>query len=828
MAEILDRILIQLGIDVDKLHQDASKVESTVENLKSKIIGIGTTIAAALGITNFVNEAVSSFTQLDKILRETQVLSNGTSDVFGEMKKQLMDLAGSSRFSTNELASSLKSIVDAGYEGQDAMKVLTESVRLATSTGDDLGSTVKALLDNLNMLGVSADSAGEYANKLFVTMNLGRDSVSETSRAITSLIPIAQQLGISYEEVATALGVLSNKGLDSTSAATSLRNALVSVLTPTDQMKKLANDLGVELSTSALQSKGLAEYLGELATATQGNTEAINTFFGGARNMTAVLALASDNAQDFKNALDTMKEGTTALDNAFAVTSKSLDTQIQAMKNSIQNLAIAFGEAIQPMIKGLTDFISGFAGWVREAPAWQKAIMGVGLALASLVPIIKGVSTAVAVMKGLFTGGMGLAQILTTAGVAVAGMTAIFGSLEYQTKKTNETLGKTSDAIKEVGGSAQTTSIENVISGFRQVNSTAQNTVKTVTDQMSALRRLIQLVADYNYAQRTGLGDTQAIKKEIEDILAQYPTLNSAVLRTADGYALQVNNVKALVKGLTKTLEIEKQKLKTQLQQIDAQKKMAESYDDIKKLIDKIDAALKKAHEELKSIQLKQSRMDVETFYSTMTKELGDAGTTSISKSSRKTPTYVPPPISDLDMTKYVQQTIDELQKQRAELTNLLAEYGPYKLNLGTLSAQYTATETRIKEIDAAIKSLNDSLKTITTAVPTYEQTISNLEKQVASFKTELSKAKTDTDKLAIGKIIDELYSQLIGLYEQSANNLATLGKTAKAIEAGKTAQAYRDARTELQKQMEGISTTTTDVLKELKTTINAIITLKM
>jgi len=40
--------------------------------------------------------------------------------------------------------------------------------------------------------------------------------------------------------------------------------------------------------------------------------------------------------------------------------------------------------------------------------------------------------------------------------------------------------------------------------------------------------------------------------------------------------------VKALVTGLTKTLEIEKQKLKTQLQQIDAQKKMAASYDDTK------------------------------------------------------------------------------------------------------------------------------------------------------------------------------------------------------------------------------------------------------
>lgn len=809
MAEPFDRILIQLGIDTDKLHQDASKVESTVENLKSKIIGIGTTIAAALGITNFVNEAVSSFTQLDKTLRETQVISNGTSDVFGEMKKQLMDLAESSRFSTNELANSLKSIVDAGYEGQDAMKVLTESVRLATSTGDDLGSTVKALLDNLNMLGVSADSAGEYANKLFVTMNLGRDSVEETSRAITSLIPLTQQLGISYDEVASALGVLSNKGLDSTSAAMSLRNALVSVLTPTDQMKKLANDLGVELSVSALQSKGLADYLGELATTTQGNTEAINTFFGGARNMTAVLALASNNAQDFKDALNTMKEGTTALDNAFAVTSKSLDTQIQAMKNSIQNLAIAFGEAIQPMIKGLTDFISGFADWVREAPAWQKAIMGVGLALASLVPIIKGVSTAVAVMKGLFTGGMGLAQILTTAGVAVAGMTAIFGGLEYQTKKTNEAISKTGDALKEVGDSSQTASIEKVIAGFQQVNTNAQNTVKTVNDQMSALRRLIQLVTDYNYAQRTGLGDTQAIKKEIEDILAQYPSLNSAVLRTADGYALQVDNVKAIANGLLKTLEIEKQKLNIQLQELEAQKKMVERYDTLKKQASDLEKSYIKISNEVEKLPQQQVQIVTQTWLETPPADN----------------TVLPVKPIKIDVLRPTLNYIVQLEKL-SEVTKQLAEYEPYKMVQPQIDAQIAATKKQIASIDTAINDIKTGIQGITKVMPTYEETINKLKTNVDTFKTSLEtakkafdtatkaedKAKYSIEVQAIGKILDDLYSQLISLYEQSANNLATLGNAAEAITAGKMAQTYRAEREKLQKEMEGINTTTTDV----------------
>ena len=111
MADPIDKIFIQLGIDTDKLHADATKVESTVENLKGKIIGIGTSIAAALGITSFVKDAIEGFGELDTALRETQALSNGTSDVFGEMKQQLMDLASSSKFSTTELARNLKNVV---------------------------------------------------------------------------------------------------------------------------------------------------------------------------------------------------------------------------------------------------------------------------------------------------------------------------------------------------------------------------------------------------------------------------------------------------------------------------------------------------------------------------------------------------------------------------------------------------------------------------------------------------------------------------------------------------------------------------------------------
>ena len=117
--------------------------------------------------------------------------------------------------------------------------------------------------------------------------------------------------------------------------------------------------------------------------------------------------------------------------------------------------------------------------------------------------------------------------------------------------------------------------------------------------------KLTQLVTDYNYAQKTGLGDTKEIDKQIQDILTQYPELNSAVVKTASGYELQVSNVKSLVQALTKTLEIEKSRLQTQLAEINNQKQMASLYDTTKAKIDAIDKHLNAAYIKVGDIEKK-------------------------------------------------------------------------------------------------------------------------------------------------------------------------------------------------------------------------------
>ena len=538
----------------------------------------------------------------------------------------------------------------------------------------------------------------------------------------------------------------------------SLRNALVSVLTPTDQMKKLANDLGVELSTSALKSKGLAEYLGELATATQGNTEAINAFFGGARNMTAVLALASDGAQDFKNALDTMKEGTTALDNAFAVTSKSLDTQIQAMKNSIQNLAIAFGEAIQPMIKGLTDFISGFVDWVREAPAWQKAIMGVGLALASLVPIIKGVSTAFSMLRTAMGDVWGLISLL---GIGIAGTVA--------------TVGTVSTAISDIGDKSKDaeqklkpleTTLKEISTHAQKVGDSAEKLAKNITPTVNDAKALLDVMKELP----NGVADTQDkmnnAKFVLEKILDSGISLGKAIEKTNEGYTVRLDVLKKELQVQLDLLQTERHRLETEKQKavLQAREKaqVSKEYIDTESQI-----------ERLNTLRLLVENLNPATLYGKLTGPVGEvqrvltgyaslfeivekdtSGTfkdlkTAISKALEefkkdvKTGNYP-------NLSNAVRQQVQSITSASEMLRQMPEIAVPFVAKLGwhITSAISTVSSNLAKRIDAEQRKLQDlENKAVQEANKGWERQFTELDKKIAELQGIISKISTEKSK---------------------------------------------------------------------------------
>ena len=88
------------------------------------------------------------------------------------------------------------------------------------------------------------------------------------------IAPIANVMGLSLEEVAASIGLLSDSGIKGSQAGTTLRGALTRLAKPTEDMLEVMNGLNLSFYDSNGKMKSISSIVGMLKTNMAGLTDA--------------------------------------------------------------------------------------------------------------------------------------------------------------------------------------------------------------------------------------------------------------------------------------------------------------------------------------------------------------------------------------------------------------------------------------------------------------------------------------------------------------------------------------------------------------------------
>ena len=121
---------------------------------------------------------------------------------------------------------------------------------LAASSGEDLASSADIAASTLRGFGLEAEQAGHVADVLAKNAADTNAAVADTGEAMKYAAPVAHNFGISMEECAAAIGIMSDAGIKGGQAGTNLRGALSRLAKPTDDMREIMNELGLEFFDS--------------------------------------------------------------------------------------------------------------------------------------------------------------------------------------------------------------------------------------------------------------------------------------------------------------------------------------------------------------------------------------------------------------------------------------------------------------------------------------------------------------------------------------------------------------------------------------------------
>lgn len=383
------------GKNITQTGKSMEKVGSSlIKSITLPIVGMG--IAAATMSANFQH-------QMADIRKEVAATAGSTANankIMDQMSKSSIQWSEQFGQSTDDINTSLLTLVKDGYNGKVAMDIMGISLQTARGSDEDLTTVVNSLGTSLEAYGLKTNNAAEttknmtdLADTFAYVSNHTKASIVSLGDAFAIVGPTISAAKIPMEQTAAAIGELQSQGIDASTAATGLKSGIVNLTKPTAKMSVEIKKMGLHAFDLKGNMKGLPDILDQISKNTKGWTNqqkqaAIATVFG-KESLAVWSALINKGGANLKTLSDNAKK-------ASGETKKLADSMANTdvnkwneLKNSVKALAISFGNDLLPALMPIASKFTDTVKWLANmSDASKKTIIKIAAIAAVVGPAI--------------------------------------------------------------------------------------------------------------------------------------------------------------------------------------------------------------------------------------------------------------------------------------------------------------------------------------------------------------------------------------------------------------------------------------------------------
>ena len=381
-------------------------------------VAAGAVAASTAAVGAFAKSAVTAGATFDSSMSQVAATMGTTVDQIGELRDFALQMGSTTAFSATEAADALNYMALAGYDAETSMTMLPNVLNLAAAGGIDLASASDMVTDAQSALGLSVEETSVMVDQMAKASSKSNTSVSQLGDAILTIGATARGVAGGTQELSTVLGVLADNGIKGAEGGTHLRNAILSLQTPTTSGEVALKKLGMayeDMYDEAGNMRSLPEIFQQMSSAMEGmSQQSKDAIISGVFNKTD---LASINAL-LNTTTDRWDELSTAIGDADGAAEAMANTQLDNLsgsvtlfKSALEGAQIAVSDQLSPSLKEFVDF--GADGLGRLTTAFQSG--GLSGAMEEFGTLLsEGISMIVEMAPDMVNAGMELLSALGT------------------------------------------------------------------------------------------------------------------------------------------------------------------------------------------------------------------------------------------------------------------------------------------------------------------------------------------------------------------------------------------------------------------------------
>lgn len=566
MAFTVGELALKLSVDPAGFDSGMARAETRARGLDDIVTGafrrvgeVATNafLGAGAAVVDFAGQSIATARDFEQAMANVGAVSGATGADLERLTETARGLGATTSFSASQAAEGMAFLGQAGFNTNQIIDAMPGLLNAAAASGADLGRTADIVSNVLSGFSMEAGEAGRVADVLTAASVRSNTNLSQLGEAMKYAAPVANALGVSIEDTATAIGKMSDAGIQGSMAGTALRAILTRLAAPTEAAAKEMQRLGINAFDAEGKMKPLPAIVGEFSRGMEGLSDsqkaaALQTIVG-MEAMSGFIALMGVGEEGLAEFSEGLSNSGGIAERVAQQQLATFEGRVKILQSALEGLQITMGSALLPVLsavveQGLTPLITAADQFLQVALANGDVISNVlvagltGLGVATtiyaatqlpvMITAVTAATTAFTAKAAAMLAALGPYALIATAVAGVA-----WAVNDFNTKVTTATQKllesrewwNQSTAAVNAYNASQLQSNQTVAAAA----ATVETLRSTLEEQIASLgrRQAAGLVSDAQYQQE--MASINSLASSLQTATAHLETQIDAAMREA-------------------------------------------------------------------------------------------------------------------------------------------------------------------------------------------------------------------------------------------------------------------------------------------------------
>ncbi len=376
--------LTRIRSQMDATAKTSTRLGRTVQTVGKNIGSISSALMpVSAGLVAAGTMAATTFMDFDRVITGAGAKAGASAAELEKMRAAATQMGADFPVSATEVAQAMDALAASGFDANQTVALMPSILTSAVASGEGLAQTSQVVTSALNIWGMAQENVGQNAARVADVIqqaaNASALGLQDFGIALQYAGAPAAALNVNIEELSTALALIKNRGIDASTAGTSLRSLFTRLSNPPKQAAEAIAQLGLQVTDSAGNFIGLENVISQMRRAMQGLNDtqriALAQAIAGTEGYSALLSLVDTAPEEYRRMTEEINNAAGSSARQYEIMKNTLSGSVEDMKGSLEALAINFGSVLAPSIRQAAAAIGSIADAINAMSPEQKAML---------------------------------------------------------------------------------------------------------------------------------------------------------------------------------------------------------------------------------------------------------------------------------------------------------------------------------------------------------------------------------------------------------------------------------------------------------------------